>query len=404
MAQGAANRKVAATNMNRESSRSHSVFTCTIESRWQTDSTSTLRFARLNLVDLAGSERQKTSGAEGDRLKESSNINKSLSTLGHVIMVLADLANGRQRHVPYRDSRLTFLLQDSLGGNSKTMIIANVSPSICSANETLSTLKFAQRAKIIQNNVAVVNENASGDVFALQHQIHLLKEELSMLKQQNVSRSLSFRTKTLENAEYDAYSPQKLPGILPDFNDNEEMQSVRVSNKQLKLIESTLAGSFRREKMAEVALRHLEAEIEQLNRLVREREEDTQCSKMMIKFREDKIYRMEALMNELIPSESYLLEENNALSEEIKLLRTKVDINPEVTRFAVENIRLLEQLRKFQDFYEEGERGLLLTEISELRNQLAQMLDGKFQQEQHSKSEFQQEQHSKSDFNVQRFI
>ncbi|KAI0501532.1 hypothetical protein KFK09_016477 [Dendrobium nobile] len=378
--QGAANRKVAATNMNRESSRSHSVFTCTIESRWQTDSTSTLRFARLNLVDLAGSERQKTSGAEGERLKESSNINKSLSTLGHVIMVLADLANGRQRHVPYRDSRLTFLLQDSLGGNSKTMIIANVSPSICSANETLSTLKFAQRAKVIQNN-AVVNENASGDVFALQHQILLLKEELSMLKQQNVSRSLSFRTKTLENVEHDAYSPQKL-------HDNEEMQSVRVSNKQLKLIESTLAGSFRREKMAEVALRHLEAEIEQLNRLVREREEDTQCLKMMNKFREDKIYRMEALMNGLIPSESYLLEENNALSEEIKLLRTKVDINPEVTRFAVENIRLLEQLRKFQDFYEEGERGLLLTEISELRNQLAQMLDGKFQQEQHSKSDF----------------
>ncbi|PSS19180.1 Kinesin-like protein, partial [Actinidia chinensis var. chinensis] len=89
--QGSSNRKVAATNMNRESSRSHSVFTCVIESRWEKDAMPNLRFARLNLVDLAGSERQKSSGAEGERLKEAANINKSLSTLGHVIMVLVDV-------------------------------------------------------------------------------------------------------------------------------------------------------------------------------------------------------------------------------------------------------------------------------------------------------------------------
>ncbi|XP_023876908.2 kinesin-like protein KIN-12D isoform X2 [Quercus suber] len=166
LTQGSSNRRVAATNMNRESSRSHSVFTCVIESRWEKDSTTNLRFARLNLVDLAGSE-------------------------SHVIMFLVDVAHGKLRHIPYRDSRLTFLLQDSLGGNSKTMIIANVSPSICCAAETLNTLKFAQRAKLIQNN-AVVNEDSSGDVITLQHQIRLLKEELSLLKRHNVSRSLSF--------------------------------------------------------------------------------------------------------------------------------------------------------------------------------------------------------------------
>ncbi|XVF28135.1 hypothetical protein REPUB_Repub15cG0002900 [Reevesia pubescens] len=157
--QGAANRRMAATNMNNESSRSHSVFTCIIESRWEKDSMTHFKFARLNLVDLAGSERQKSSGAEGDRLKEAANLCQ-----------LLDLAHGKHRHVPYRDSRLTFLLQDSLGGNSKITIIANVSPSICTANETLSTLKFAQRAKLIQNN-AKVNEDASGDVSALQQQI-----------------------------------------------------------------------------------------------------------------------------------------------------------------------------------------------------------------------------------------
>ncbi|XP_017698849.2 kinesin-like protein KIN-12F [Phoenix dactylifera] len=389
--QGAANRKVAATNMNRESSRSHSVFTCVIESRWEKDSTSNLRFARLNLVDLAGSERQKTSGAEGERLKEAANINKSLSTLGHVIMVLADVAHGKQRHVPYRDSRLTFLLQDSLGGNSKTMIIANISPSICSASETLSTLKFAQRSRLIQNN-AVVNEDASGDIIALQSQIRLLKEELSVLKHQKVSRSLSFRKavfEDFENEACDASDVEKLEGVAEvdanELHHDETLHIIRVSTKQLKSLEATLAGALRREKMADNAIKQLEAEIEQLNRLVRQREEDTRCTKMMLKFREDKIHRLENLLKGVVTTDSYLQEENNALSEQVQLLCARVDRNPEVTRFALENIRLLDQLRKYQDFYEEGERELLLTEVSELRNQLLHDLDGKSEHVQHHK-------------------
>ncbi|VAI27826.1 unnamed protein product [Triticum turgidum subsp. durum] len=103
-------------------------------------------------------------------------------------MSLVDLTHGKKRHVPYRDSRLTFLLQDSLGGNSKTLIIANVSPSLCSSNGTLSTLKFAQRARLIQNN-AVVNEDAIGDVRALQDQIHVLKEELAVINLEHVPRT-----------------------------------------------------------------------------------------------------------------------------------------------------------------------------------------------------------------------
>ncbi|XP_068653780.1 kinesin-like protein KIN-12F isoform X2 [Aristolochia californica] len=381
--QGAANRKVAATNMNRESSRSHSVFTCVVESRWEKDSTTNLRYARLNLVDLAGSERQKTSGAEAERLKEAANINKSLSTLGHVIMVLVDLAQGKQKHVPYRDSRLTFLLQDSLGGNSKTMIIANVSPSICSAAETLSTLRFAQRAKLIQNN-AVVNEDASGDVTALQHQIRLLKEELSLLKRQNVSRSLSFRSAHLEDigAEGSAAIPEEKTfdmdhNLSHDLLGSESSGSIRVSTKQLKSLESILAGALRREQIADANVKQLQAEIEQLNRLVQQREEDTRCTKMMLRFREDKIRRMESLVDGLLPPDSYLTQQNNALAEEIKLLQSRIEKNPEVTRFALENIRLLDQLRRFQDYYEEGERQILLSELSQIRDQLFALLDGK---------------------------
>ncbi|XP_073158747.1 kinesin-like protein KIN-12D [Henckelia pumila] len=374
LCQGSSNRKVAATNMNRESSRSHSVFTCVIESRWETNSTTNFRFARLNLVDLAGSERQKSSGAEGKRLKEAASINKSLSTLGHVIMVLVDVAHGRPRHVPYRDSRLTFLLQDSLGGNSKTMIIANVSPSICCAAETMNTLKFAQRAKLIQNN-AIVNEDSSGDVSALQYQIQMLKEELAALKREKINRSLSFgpnADRDTDNEDKDSYDQWTLEQEHPsNVVGSESNASLRVSSKQLKSMEFTLAGALRREQMAETSNKQLEAEIEQLNRLVSQREEDTMCIKMMLKFREDKIQRMESLNSGLMSADAYLLKENAALSEDIQLLRERIDKNPEVTRFAHENIKLIDQVRRFQDLYGEGERELLMDDISKLRNQIS---------------------------------
>lgn len=126
LSKGSVNRKVAAPNMNRESSRSHSVFTCTIESRWERDSMTNTRFGRLSLVDLAGCESVKRSGAEGERQKEAGNINNSLITLGLVFEKL--VMKNRQLHIPYRSSKLTHLLQDYLGGNSKIIIIATVSP------------------------------------------------------------------------------------------------------------------------------------------------------------------------------------------------------------------------------------------------------------------------------------
>ncbi|KAM1066242.1 hypothetical protein ACFX1X_021953 [Malus domestica] len=372
--QGASNKKMAATQMNSESSRSHSVFTCIIESRWEKDSMTHFRFARLNLVDLAGSERQKSSGAEGDRLKEAANINKSLSTLGLVIMSLVDLAHGKHRHVPYRDSRLTFLLQDSLGGNSKTTIISNVSPSICSANETLSTLKFAQRAKLIQNN-AKVNEDASGDTTALQRQIQQLKGQLSILMMHhNLSRS---STSCVPSSEEPRFSD------LPEKYDDSQEENMATNklpimqSKKMKSMETVLVGALRREKMAEHEVQKLVAEIEHMNNLVCQREEDVGHNKVMLRFREDKIKRFELLTDGMLSAEKYLMEENKALLEEIQLLQARIDSNPELTRYAVENFRLLEQLKLYQNFHEHGERETLLAEISELRNQLLDTLQGK---------------------------
>ncbi|ORX85129.1 kinesin-domain-containing protein [Anaeromyces robustus] len=155
---GAWKRSTASTRMNTQSSRSHSVFTLTLQNKIEEDGITQIQESKLNLVDLAGSERQKLTGTTGQRLLEARNINKSLSALGQVIQSLVDINNNKKKvHVGYRNSKLTFLLKDSLGGNSKTFLIANISPSAFSLAETLSTLRFAQCAKQVSNK-AVVNQ------------------------------------------------------------------------------------------------------------------------------------------------------------------------------------------------------------------------------------------------------
>ena len=179
ISKGSKNRHVGATSMNRQSSRSHSVLTTIIESKSRSATgVWNVKQSRFHLIDLAGSERQKLAGTVSDRLKEAGMINRSLSALGNVINSLVDVSEGKSRFVAYRDSKLTFILRDSLGGNSKTVIIANISPSHLNINETLSTLKFAQRAKLIRNK-AVINEDSSGTILLLKNEIKKLKKDLT---------------------------------------------------------------------------------------------------------------------------------------------------------------------------------------------------------------------------------
>lgn len=190
---GSANRHVGSTAMNKESSRSHSVFTLTIESKSKKEGIINILSSRFHIIDLAGSERQKMTDAVGERLKEAGKINKSLSALGNVINSIVDISQGKSRYVHYRDSKLTFLLKDSIGGNSKTVIIANISGSSASAGETLSTLNFAKRAKLIKNK-AVINEDTTGTVLLLQQEIKRLKAENAELKTKksyNITESAS---------------------------------------------------------------------------------------------------------------------------------------------------------------------------------------------------------------------
>ncbi|XP_061592389.1 kinesin-like protein KIF1B isoform X32 [Cololabis saira] len=178
-------RTVAATNMNETSSRSHAVFTIVFTQKKHDNETdlSTEKVSKISLVDLAGSERADSTGAKGTRLKEGANINKSLTTLGKVISALAEVDNCTSKSkkkkksdfIPYRDSVLTWLLRENLGGNSRTAMVAALSPADINYDETLSTLRYADRAKNIKCN-AVINEDPNNKL------VRDLKDEVARLK------------------------------------------------------------------------------------------------------------------------------------------------------------------------------------------------------------------------------
>ncbi|EFJ10522.1 hypothetical protein SELMODRAFT_127882 [Selaginella moellendorffii] len=198
---GEAHRHVGETNMNVYSSRSHTIFRMVIESRdrSQDDALQTcdaVRVSVLNLVDLAGSERVAKTGAEGARLKEGSHINKSLMTLGTVINKLSEGIESQGGHVPYRDSKLTRILQPALGGNARTVIICNVTPAMVHVDETKGTLQFASRA-IRVTNCAQVNEIVT-DAALLKRQKREI-EELRKKLQDNHSEHLEEEVLSLRN-------------------------------------------------------------------------------------------------------------------------------------------------------------------------------------------------------------
>ena len=296
---GMSNRRVAETLANDRSSRSHSVFTATIEQKIHTPGHHVaiqLR-SRLHLVDLAGSERQKASGASGERLKEASNINKSLSALGHVIMSLVDVQQGKQRHIPYRDSKLTYLLQDALGGSSKTVLLATVSPTASNAFETLSTLRFADNVKRIKNKSAI-NVDTNGDMESLRKEVMRLRDELSRAKQ-----------------DVEVKSEGDGPGA-----------------------KKALIAALKREERACQDAANLREELDALKEVLDAKESDLQRTKMMLRLKESRITRA--------AGRTEVDDTVTLLNSEIALLKQKIESHPEVKRFALENIRLRRKIEQ----------------------------------------------------------
>uniref|UniRef100_A0A8C8ENA6 Kinesin motor domain-containing protein n=1 Tax=Oncorhynchus tshawytscha TaxID=74940 RepID=A0A8C8ENA6_ONCTS len=307
LSMGWRNRRVASTSMNRESSRSHAVFTMTLESKETAKEVVNIRTSQLNLVDLAGSERQRDTHTEGSRLKEASSINRSLMCLGQVIMALVDVSNGKSRHICYRDSKLTFLLRDSLGGNAKTYIIANVHPGSKCFGETLSTLQFAQRAKLIKNK-AMINEDTQGNVRQLQTEVKKLKEQLAqaLFAQTHSSLDASYKTQFLE--------------------------AVRLWKK------------------CENDKQMLLQKVAQLEEAWSQKEKFIHSNRMILKFREEHISRLEkslkggqGLLSD--PQSQALVDQ---LKDEIKILRDQIAHHPKMTRYAAENYSLREENRQLR--------------------------------------------------------
>eukprot|EP00163_Fabomonas_tropica_P030975 TRINITY_DN720_c0_g1_i6.p1 TRINITY_DN720_c0_g1~~TRINITY_DN720_c0_g1_i6.p1 ORF type:complete len:1022 (+),score=350.49 TRINITY_DN720_c0_g1_i6:51-3068(+) len=241
--EGTKNRTVAATNMNATSSRAHTVITIMFSQITKQDDSgaATEKKSKINLVDLAGSERADSTGATGDRLKEGSAINQSLSALGNVISALADISMGKKKvFVPYRNSVLTRILQDALGGNSKTIMIAALSPADINYDETLSTLRYADRAKKIKNK-ATVNENPTDKL------IRELKEEnarlMALLKEGGVDTTAAAASGSEGggpmSAEDEAKLREKIEAEMAEkLAENERMMAEMAKSWEEKLAES----------------------------------------------------------------------------------------------------------------------------------------------------------------------
>ena len=258
-------RTTAATKMNDTSSRSHAVFSVILTQRRHDVETNmdTEKVSRISLVDLAGSERANSTGAVGARLKEGAEINRSLSTLGRVIAALAEASTGKRKDVvvPFRDSVLTWLLKDALGGNSRTAIIATISPAEINYEETLSTLRYADSAKRIKTH-AVVNEDPNARL------IRELKEELANL-----------RAKLSGNPEVDGTFDPNLPpekqfvtirkpdGTLVKVSKAEIAEQLQASEKLMLEVNQTweekLAMTQAIQKERELALEALGISVEQ---------------------------------------------------------------------------------------------------------------------------------------------
>lgn len=233
---GNQNRAVGATCMNEHSSRSHAIFIITIEcSEIGDDGENHIRVGRLNLVDLAGSERQSKTHSEGERLKEATKINLSLSALGNVISALVD---GKSTHIPYRDSKLTRLLQDSLGGNAKTVMVANIGPASYNYDETLSTLRYANRAKNIKNKPKINEDPKDALLREFQEEIARLKGRLQGKGGPKTKKKKRKRVRRNEDGEIISGSEEEDD---EEGEDNEEDTEAYMQEQQARLEEEKQA-------------------------------------------------------------------------------------------------------------------------------------------------------------------
>ncbi|XP_065312845.1 chromosome-associated kinesin KIF4A-like isoform X2 [Gordionus sp. m RMFG-2023] len=271
---GSAIRSTASTAMNLTSSRSHAIFTITIE-KFSDDVT--LTKSKIHFVDLAGSERVKKTLAEGERFKEGVNINRGLLALGNVINALSEDSKkkGENGFVPYRDSKLTRILQDSLGGNSHTVMIACVSPSLFNVEETLNTLRYADRAKKIKNKPVINIDPYQEELSRLRNRVRELEEEISLFrnnKELKDHKSINGFDEVYAQSQQDNLYKLKLEKVVLEFQ-NSLGQNIAMES-EMDLLKKEL--EFYRDKILKFNVESLEGKI--LSQQVLEKERDEYMS------------------------------------------------------------------------------------------------------------------------------
>lgn len=307
---GRENRVTGETKMNRDSSRSHSLFTVTVEMSEVFEGQNKIRVGKLNLVDLAGSERQSKTQATGDRFKEAININQSLTTLGNVISALVD---PKASHVPYRDSKLTRLLQDSLGGNTKTVMIANIGPADYNYDETLSTLRYANRAKNIKNKPRINEDPKDAMIRQFQEEIEKLKKQL-----QNTAGGEDFGGEPGEEG-----SVRKVEKVIKIFDEKKLKELQEKTHKEKE--EIRLKAEKERTEIENVKMKNEEEKKKLLDKL-KEKEEEQQKAldakdKLLkqIQKMEKKVVRGSAIIEEVALKEKELNEARRKIEEKKNL-------------------------------------------------------------------------------------
>ncbi|CAH1418273.1 unnamed protein product [Lactuca virosa] len=333
---GSAKRRTAETLMNKQSSRSHSIFSITIHIKERTpEGEEIIRCGKLNLVDLAGSENISRSGAKEGRAREAGEINKSLLTLGRVINTLVE----RSGHIPYRDSKLTRLLRDSLGGKTKTCIIATISPSIHSLEETLSTLDYAHRAKNIKNKPEINQKMMKSAMMKdLYSEIERLKQEVYAAREKN--GIFIPKDRYLQEEEEKKAMAEKIERMeLDSESRGKQMMELQELYNSQQLITANLTGKLEKTEIklqeTEHSLFDLEEKHKQANATIKEKE--------------------------------FLI--SNLLKSEKSLLERAFDLRGELENAASDVSSLFTKIER-KDKIEDGNRILVQQFQSQLTNQL----------------------------------
>ncbi|CAK4703584.1 unnamed protein product [Aphanomyces euteiches] len=327
MQQGKKNRSVGATMMNQTSSRSHSIFTIVVECLSDgIDGKDHVCVGKLNLVDLAGSERQSKTGATGDRLQEANKINLSLSALGNVISALVD---GKSKHIPYRDSKLTRLLQDSLGGNTKTVMIANCGPADYNYEETLTTLRYASRAKQIKNKPKINEDPKDAMIREFQEEIEALKAKLASFA--NGGGGAGPGSAVVQQEPKIEVVEKVVEKVIVERGISEE-EAKRIAEKAKKEItdvrkqaQEELSAAAKDNALAEHHKREMELKLEMEQKQQEEMEKQQQALTMKLKNLEAKLLVGGEIMNKAAQQEDELrktkLELEERKRQELKLAR-----------------------------------------------------------------------------------